>query len=546
MNQKTVTRHSLLLVVMLVSFGGFVGCDPPEDGDSDASDSTAPDCSLVECASPSVVFVNSAAEPGKDGSSWQSALTSVGEAVALAARDAQTCCATQVWVQAGHYYVYEDNAENSITMQPWVDIYGGFAGTETDVTQRDFEKNITVLDGHQFLESPNQVNHVLRAADYSTLDGFVVTGGRSLKNAQSGYWLKGTALLMVDASPLIRNCVFAQNGLSGMEYSSAGVVHGDNSSAVLENCILTSNTGHQGMSADSSSITLRQVVFANNYLHEGWMNKLHGESWKLSGVTTLSGEMLLMDVKDVIIENSIGWELETSWAAGFFHTGEGVMSVERSTFTLMDEGDGSNNVALSTNGTLNVRNSIIWGPESASSIARSGTVDVQYSDALEWNGGTGNIAPVADPMFKGNISGEITLASVSYNPETIQTVLTATPEEPFETNRFKGLFIARMLRAETTDESDEETYMPQRWSYVAANTPTEIILWGDQTWMFRRNYIVAVYDPGLSEGSPCIDAADSATIPPTDHLGVAPKDSPAHENTGIGPPWGDMGALEFQ
>ena len=46
-------------------------------------------------------------------------------------------------------------------------------------------------------------------------------------------------------------------------------------------------------------------------------------------------------------------------------------------------------------------------------------------------------------------------------------------------------------------------------------------------------------------GSPCIDAADGPAAPGTDIEGNARVDVPAAANTGLGPPWADMGAYEY-
>jgi len=50
--------------------------------------------------------------------------------------------ATKVWVAAGTY------VEN-ITLKSGVALYGGFAGNETDLSQRNWAANKTILDGNQ-------------------------------------------------------------------------------------------------------------------------------------------------------------------------------------------------------------------------------------------------------------------------------------------------------------------------------------------------------------------------------------------------------------
>ncbi|GAF75669.1 unnamed protein product [marine sediment metagenome] len=53
-------------------------------------------------------------------------------------------------------------------------------------------------------------------------------------------------------------------------------------------------------------------------------------------------------------------------------------------------------------------------------------------------------------------------------------------------------------------------------------------------------------DLHLQASSPCIDAGDGTASPTTDVEGNARYDDPATPNSGLGPPWVDMGAYEYQ
>jgi len=59
-------------------------------------------------------------------------------------------------------------------------------------------------------------------------------------------------------------------------------------------------------------------------------------------------------------------------------------------------------------------------------------------------------------------------------------------------------------------------------------------------------FLGAPDDLHLGPGSPCIDAADGPVAPEYDKDGNPRIDDPDSPNTGIGPPWADMGAYEFQ
>src|SRR5512143_220370 len=53
----------------------------------------------------------------------------------------------QIWVQAGVYTPNPASRSNSIVLQDEVAVYGGFAGNETQLSQRNFKTNVTVLSG---------------------------------------------------------------------------------------------------------------------------------------------------------------------------------------------------------------------------------------------------------------------------------------------------------------------------------------------------------------------------------------------------------------
>ena len=53
-------------------------------------------------------------------------------------------------------------------------------------------------------------------------------------------------------------------------------------------------------------------------------------------------------------------------------------------------------------------------------------------------------------------------------------------------------------------------------------------------------------DFSLLADSPCIDAADGTVAPETDIDGNERVDHEDTPNTGVGPPWADIGAYEYQ
>lgn len=83
-----------------------------------------------------VIYVDARATGAGNGASWADAFTKVQPALNAAQSG------DQVWVAAGRY------VEN-ITLKNGVALYGGFAGTETELGQRNWVVNETILDGNQ-------------------------------------------------------------------------------------------------------------------------------------------------------------------------------------------------------------------------------------------------------------------------------------------------------------------------------------------------------------------------------------------------------------
>jgi len=99
---------------------------------------------LLVCAafiSNAQVFVNVSATGSNDGSTWENAFTDLQPAL-----DA-TSLGDEVWMAAGTYTVPGDTMGISFEFPHDLKLYGGFAGTETSLDQRDFETNLPIISG---------------------------------------------------------------------------------------------------------------------------------------------------------------------------------------------------------------------------------------------------------------------------------------------------------------------------------------------------------------------------------------------------------------
>ena len=237
-----------------------------------------------------------------DGKSWAGAFVTV--------REALTSGAAEIWVAAGSY-TPGTGRDATFQLSKGGSLYGGFAGKETQLDQRDWKKNKTVLNG-------NGAAHVVTGADDAVLDGFTVTGGNAMGGeavgmpgsgppmggppnggapvgglpaggAGGGRAIhmtpqsimagsnngSGAGMLNFHASPTVRNCVFENNqaGKGGGVYNMTSTTFPprpdtNNKAPVFINCVFRNNTARgrgAGVSNDlGTSPTFLNCVFDGN------------------------------------------------------------------------------------------------------------------------------------------------------------------------------------------------------------------------------------------------------------------------------------------
>ena len=156
-------------------------------------------CALVVGRSfAAVIRVSSGGDDANSGASWALAKKTVQAAIDAAAEG------DEIWVAAGTYLEHIQNKVLDPSIDPVavnVALYGGFAGTETERAQRNWNVNLTVLDGgNEDVPSPPAVGSVVRisggAGRATRIDGFVITGGNAI--AGGGILIEGSAPTVVN------------------------------------------------------------------------------------------------------------------------------------------------------------------------------------------------------------------------------------------------------------------------------------------------------------------------------------------------------------
>ena len=200
-----------------------------------------------------VVRVSSNGNDANDGSSWGHAKRTVQAGI-----DRASALGGEVWVQAGIY-------RERIILHPYVYAYGGFAGTEESLGQRDWTSRVSVLDG----QAAGTVVTVMAGEGISTVDGFTIRNGRSVSS--------GGGISCQNSSPIIANNAIAGN-IAVVDYggyAGAGIYCGSRSSPMIINNRITGNTASGGgfggnggggiyCSSESSPRIINNTITGNN------------------------------------------------------------------------------------------------------------------------------------------------------------------------------------------------------------------------------------------------------------------------------------------
>jgi parallel beta-helix repeat protein len=223
------------------------------------------------------VFVNVAVSGGsQNGTSWANAFTHLQSALAAAQSG------DEIWVATGTYHPdlgtgQTDNARSStFALKAGVALYGGFAGTETTLSQRNPATHPTILsgdllqnDGANFANNADNAYHVLTATgatitSTTLLDGFTITAGNAngAFNETTRYESGGGLFCSSSASPTVNRCSFVGNNA----LNSGGGIFNNFASPTLTHCSFQGNRAASGggIYNFTSSPTLTHCSFQGN------------------------------------------------------------------------------------------------------------------------------------------------------------------------------------------------------------------------------------------------------------------------------------------
>ncbi|MCK6447630.1 MAG: right-handed parallel beta-helix repeat-containing protein [Planctomycetes bacterium] len=494
-----------------------------------------------------VVYVDHAATGANDGTSWSDAYTSLRVAL-----DAATA-GEELWVASGTYLPGPTaQMADSFVLKNGVALYGGFAGGETSLAQRDWLAHPTILSGDvgqdDVYGSPwwngwnigtaNSAQVVTASFVDATaiLDGFVVRDGSTgPSGTPAGSWEmfaggvmckdasptivhctfeynlaafgSGSAIYVQDGSPTLRDCVFRHNWV----HLGSGAVHvAGASQPVIEDCLFFDNfatTGSGGQEAQGAGLTLGwnlppitvlRCTFDSNSAQQfsagGGIEQARG-----GGLSSFSDGLVVRECVFRRNRANAGGALYVWGSATIVDS----LFVENDVFNCVVGGttvSGYGSAIGATNywndpmlvvGCTVVKNRVVTGE--AGAVFGGGTYSIAVHDSILW----GNSAPAPASTRQANYKGNVALAH-----SCVEGLFAPDPNDP---------------PPQQSDVPGCIEANPQFTSY-------------------------ATLDLRLAAGSPCVDSGSNALLP-----GTAELDLDGHQRVwqGASSFTVDMGAYEF-
>lgn len=352
-----------------------------------------------------VRYVKWDAAGANNGTSWTDAYLDLQSALTVASNG------EEVWVAAGTYKpTAGTDRTKSFVLKNGVAVYGGFAGIETSLIQRNPSENITVLSGdignvNDYSDNSYHVVVGSNTNNSAVLDGFTVTGG----NANQTQTDTGGGMLNYRGSPTVSNVTFSGNSAGrggGMYNGGDSEIVTSGSHPILNNVIFDGNSAIEGGGMENqfySSPPLTNVTFINNIAVRsgGGMINFHFSNPTLTSVTfsgnsAFAGGGMANFQSSPFLTNITFHENSATDFGGALFNSSNMLSLVNTTINgnMAAQGGGIYNEYVNNH---SITNSILFGNAGGEIYNYSGTPIVTYSIVQGGYPGTGNLD--ANPLL---------------------------------------------------------------------------------------------------------------------------------------------------
>ena len=372
------------------------------------------------------LYVDANATGNNNGSSWANAYTSLQTALSAGANK-------DIWLKSGTYKPHLTNRGAYFTVLAGSKLYGGFDGTESELSDRVLGMNETILSGDLFSNDDNNITYVNTTRDdnsYTVLyllgddveiNGLTITAGHanggvgSATEARYGggiYKNPTTRNITITNCKLIRNFSKEAGGAISAGFSATG----STGTFTMNNCVFSENLSAIGgvLYAANSGTSALTFSISNSIFSK---NKALDTNAAATGYAGSSMWLRSYGSTASIMSNFTNCTFVDNLDSG---TASGMSNTNRTTLTLTKN--------TGANHTSTISNCIFWNNKAASgATARpvGGFIESMISSATIKNSidetnftgvtlsGTSTNTSNSNPLFTNLAGGDYTLSSGS-------------------------------------------------------------------------------------------------------------------------------------
>ena len=422
-----------------------------------------------------IIYVDRDATGTNNGSSWANAFTSLQSALDVAGTGAE------IWVAEGTYIPTKPSdggdprsATFRFDRNQGIAIYGGFAGTETTRSQRDWVAHPTILsgdlagnDGPNFANNGENSYHVLNIS-YTEgpviIDGFTIRGGNANKGEdcsnlggahrchsnggginnvnmasptlanliiQDNYALRegGGMYNFCDSNPSLKNITFSGNqaGVAGGGLTDVGHPTDPNcppSQLTLTDVVFEGNSAQfgGGMVSNRSKPTLTNVTFSSNtassvggamYNTDDSLATLNNVTFNGNMANIYGGAIYNTDDSDPTLNNVIFSGNRASSGGGIFNEGSNPI-LTNALFSGNRATAAEGGAMRNLDSDITLKNATFSGNTAivGGGIYNSGDSHLEIHNSILWGNSGGNTDQEAQLFMAPDVNNQ---ATVSYS-----------------------------------------------------------------------------------------------------------------------------------
>jgi predicted outer membrane repeat protein len=353
-----------------------------------------------------IIYVDINATGADNGTTWTDAFVDLQSAIAL------SVFGDEIWVAQGVYKPTQGTSRTvSFSIKNGTKLYGGFIGGETDLTERDYLANSTILSGEIGTGAVNDNSYKVvsfsSVANQTRLDGFTITAGYN----NSSY---GGGATSVSSSPVIANCIFQGNfsseGGGAINHSTAGIL-------TLENCTFDGNVGNTygggALRLYAGTVNISNCYFKSNqsntyggaiYIYNSTVNINHsvfaGNVSETTGSAIRVGDVGTFHLHNSLVVGNYSHTSGTIWASTFSNSS--AHTIRNSTIAHNKQLNSNSSSTASTvalNNEASISNSIIYGNSPAIQVLGTGVGFSHNITQSSSSSASGTNILYTDPLF---------------------------------------------------------------------------------------------------------------------------------------------------